>query len=229
MGSLRWLADSLIPARIMDWLLEYRHGRLPIPYRVVRPHSMVSNVNLFFLAELVRRLDASRSPGDIVECGVYRGGSAGVLAYQAIQSPLPRKVWLYDAFAGMPPASEKDDDYSRSIAGQFIGSEKQTRRILSRLRIPVERFEIVAGWFNDTVPRASVEQIALLHIDCDFYEPVLLTLKTFYPVVIPGGFLVFNDYGSFLGCRRAVEEYFGAERPLLMQIDQDAYYMVKPI
>jgi O-methyltransferase len=227
MSALRRLAEVVMPARIMDWLLELRHGSLPVPYRVVRPHSLVSNLNLLFLAELLRRVDASRTPGDVVECGVYRGGSAGVLAYHAVRSPFPRKVWLYDAFSGMPPTTDKDDDYSRSIVGQFVGSEKQTRRILSRLHIPTDRFQIVRGWFNETLPQAPVGQIALLHVDCDFYDPVLLTLKTFYPAVAPGGFLVFNDYGSFLGCRQAVDEFFEAESSNLIQIDSDAYYMVK--
>ena len=199
MTTLRRQADAMIPAGLIEWLRESRHGCLPVPYQTVRPHSLVSSLNLFFLAELLRRLDASGSPGDIVECGVYRGGSAGVLAYHAVRSPLPRKVWLFDAFAGMPTASDKDDGYSRSIAGQFIGSEKQTRRIMSRLGIPTDRFEIVPGWFNDTLHRVSIGQISLLHVDCDFYDPVLLTLRTFYPAVVSGGILVFDDYGSFLG------------------------------
>ena len=153
MGLFRRVMEAVVPAGILDRLREYRHGRLPFPYRVVRPHSLVTNLNLFFLAELVRRLDAATVPGDLVECGVYRGGSAGVLAYHAVRSPLPRKVWLYDAFAGMPPASAEDDTYSRSIEGQYVGSEAQTRRILKRLRVPADRFEIVPGWFDDTLPR----------------------------------------------------------------------------
>jgi hypothetical protein len=102
-GALRRLAKEVIPARTMYWLLELRHGYLPVPYRVVRPHSRVSNLNLLFLTELLRRVDASRTPGDVVECGVYWGGSAGVLAYHEVRSPFPRRVWLYDAFSVIPP------------------------------------------------------------------------------------------------------------------------------
>jgi O-methyltransferase len=190
---------------------------------------MLSCINLFFLQELARRSDALELRGDFVECGVYRGGSAGVLGYQAMRSPANRRLRLYDAFAGMPAASKRDDDYSRSLQGQFVGSEAQTRRILHRLGVAESRYEIVRGWFEDTLPRAEPRPVSLLHVDCDFYDPVKLTLETFYPLVERNGFIVLNDYGAFAGCRAAADEFLdktGAQGSL-NQIDQDAYYFQK--
>src|SRR5262245_10218383 len=82
MGVLRSFVKWALPGPVIDWLDECRYTGLPPPFRVVRPYSLVSNLNLFFLAELVRRLDAAAIPGAIIECGVYQGGSAAVLAYQ---------------------------------------------------------------------------------------------------------------------------------------------------
>lgn len=207
-----------------------RYYGLPEPLRTVRPYTMLSTLNLCFLQELTRRADRLGVLGDFVECGVYRGGSAGVLGYEAIRSNLERRLWLYDAFAGMPATTSADDEYSRSIQGMYKGSETQTRRILQRLGVPEDRLRIVVGWFEDTLPRSERFPIALLHVDCDFYNPVKLTLETFYSRVEPLGFIVLNDYGCFQGCRTATDEFLaklGITAPL-MQIDRDAYYFQKP-
>src|SRR5262249_21678080 len=128
--------------------------------------------------------------------------------------------------------SEMDDAYSRSIVAQFIGSEAQARRILHRLGVPKSRYKIVRGWFEDTLPNAEPRSVSLLHVDCDFYEPVKLTLQTFYPRLEPRGFIVVNDYGGFAGCRTATDEFLqnvGLEVSSLRQIDKDAYYFQKPV
>ncbi|HEY9651911.1 MAG TPA: TylF/MycF/NovP-related O-methyltransferase, partial [Coleofasciculaceae cyanobacterium] len=194
-------------------------------------HTLLSNLNLFFLKELTRRIEKKGVLGDFVECGVYRGGSAGLLAYEASQSRYKRNVWLYDAFQGMPKAhATNDDDYSKSIEGNFIGSEAQTLRILHRLSIPNDQFKIIKGWFKDTLPNAQKTPIALLHIDCDFYDPVKQVLETFYDSVVPGGYVILNDYGSFQGCQLATDEFMAKleDKAALIQIDQDAYFFQKP-
>lgn len=228
--NIKTILRRTLPQPLVESLEDIRYLGLPLPFRTVRPHTLLSNLNLFFLQELAQRVERMGIPGDFVECGVYRGGSAGVLAYEAMRSKVGRRLWLYDAFAGMPAASELDDEYSSSIEGQFVGSEAQTRRIMQRLNIPQERFKIVVGWFEDTLPQAEKPPIALLHVDCDFYDPVKLSLQTFYNCVEPGGYIVFNDYGSFQGCRIATDEFLShlGEKIQLMQIDQEAYYFQKP-
>ena len=190
---------------------------------------MLSLINLVTLQELARRLDATKVAGDFVECGVYRGGSAGVLGDALMNSPIPRRLWLYDSFEGMPKASEKDDAHSHAIESQYVGSEDQARRILHKLRVAQDKFTIVRGRFEQTFSSVTAKPVALLHVDCDFYEPVKLTLETFYPHVVKGGFVIFNDYGSFQGCRTATDEFLAAKaiKSPLIQIDQDAYYLQK--
>ena len=207
-----------------------RYSGLPDPVRTVRPYSQLSYLNLFFLQELARRVEAAELPGDFVECGVYRGGSAGVLGAEAMKSRFARRIWLYDSFAGMPAASEQDDALSHEIRGQFVGSVDDTKRILGRLGVPADRYRIVVGFFADTLPTAERPPIALLHIDCDFYDPVKLALETFYPVVQKGGYVVLNDYGYFLGCRTATDEFLALQAPgvTLQQIDSDAYFFQRP-
>jgi O-methyltransferase len=206
---------------------------MPEPLRSVRPYSLLSNLNLLYLQELAIRLDRAGVKGDIVECGVYRGGSAGVLAYAAGRSPESRRLWLFDSFRGMPKASKHDDTYSHSITGAFVGSIGDTRCLVERNGLAPDRYEVVVGWFQDTFATANVEVVALLHVDCDFYDPVRLSLETFYPRLSEGGFVVLNDYGSFSGCRKATDGFLqqhfdDTTRPNLVQIDGDAYYFCKP-
>lgn len=222
--------QKISPQPLLELAYDLRYFGLPEPFRTVRPHSLLSYINLFFLQELAQRLEREKIPGDFVECGVYRGGSAGVLGYEAIRSKFSRKLWLYDSFAGMPETVEKDDDSSRALTGSYIGSEQQTRRIMHRLKVPEEQYTIVVGLFEDTFPVAEQVEIALLHIDCDFYSPVKLSLEKFYELVQPGGYVLLNDYGYFQGSRLATDEFISQlNHPVnLLQIDKEAYYFQKP-
>ncbi|HEY9834374.1 MAG TPA: TylF/MycF/NovP-related O-methyltransferase [Stenomitos sp.] len=222
--------QKISPQPLLELAYDLRYFGLPEPFRTVRPHSLLSYINLFFLQELAQRLEREKIPGDFVECGVYRGGSAGVLGYEAIRSKFSRKLWLYDSFAGMPETVEKDDDSSRALTGSYIGSEQQTRRIMHRLKVPEEQYTIVVGLFEDTFPVAEQVEIALLHIDCDFYSPVKLSLEKFYDLVQPGGYVLLNDYGYFQGSRLATDEFISQlNHPVnLLQIDKEAYYFQKP-
>lgn len=220
-----------LPSAVQQRYLAWRLAPLEAPLSVVRPHSLVTTLNLLFLENLAQRTNRDGVPGDFVECGVFRGGSAGMLAHELVTKSPHRRLWLFDAFAGMPEAGEHDDAYSHQIAGQYVGSEDQTRAILARLHIPEGRFRIVRGWFADTLPgRTEPGQVALLHVDCDFYDPVRLTLETFFARVAPGGFVVLNDYGSFAGCRTATDEFLAADgrglRPVM--IDRAAAFLQIP-
>ena len=155
MPSLLRRVYNRLPPALAGVAGSIRYCGLPVPIKTARANSLLSYINLFFLQELARRADVLNLRGDFVECGVYRGGSAGVLGYQAMHSPFPRRLWLYDAFAGMPKATEEDDDYSRSLENTFVGSESQTRQILHHLRVPETRYTIVRGWFEDTLPKAT--------------------------------------------------------------------------
>jgi O-methyltransferase len=222
-------AKRHMPERLLERYYDFRLMGLPRHHRVVRPHTLLTPINLLFLEELARRIREQGVPGDFVECGVYQGGSAGILGFEVRRSP-GRRLWLFDSFAGMPDASEHDDDLSHRIAGQYVGSERQTRRILERIGVAEDRYEIVAGWLEDTLPGLAKPEIALLHVDCDFYDPVRLCLEQLYPHVSRGGYVVLNDYGAFEGCRRATDEYLARQAVVLKPtfIDRAAVYLQKP-
>lgn len=124
-----------------------------------------------------------------------------------------RTVWLFDSFQGMPPVTEHDGiSYdgrtAQSHVGQEVGDIARVKQVLRRVRADMRRVRIIPGWFNETFPSATVEKIAILNIDADWYESVKLCLDTFYDRVVPGGFVSFDDYGHWPGCRKAVDEFF---------------------
>jgi O-methyltransferase len=205
---------------------------VPEPWRSAYAYSELTPVNLHFLEELTARVGRLSIPGDIVECGVYKGGSAAVLGWAMLKLGDPeRRLRLFDSFAGMPEASDRDGELSHSLEGTYVGDEALTRSLLDRSGVPADRVEIVTGFYEDTYPAAEDRPVSLLHIDCDFYEPVRLTFEKFYPHVSPGGFVLLNDYGVYKGAKEATDEYLAeqgiAREPVM--IDPTAGFFQKPM
>ena len=73
-------------------------------FRRVAPYTLVSREKLAALCRLVATLDRERIPGAIVECGVFKGGAAAVMAYQTSG----RDLYLFDSFEGLPPPGDRD-------------------------------------------------------------------------------------------------------------------------
>jgi O-methyltransferase len=208
----------------------FRARLLPEPYRTVFPFTMASVARLRALDALARRVDELAVPGDVVECGTCNGGSAAILARVAHQSPHHRHVWLLDSFAGLPPATDRDGGRAAEYTGLCAGSPVRVREVLSRVGVPDAAVSLVPGWFQDTLPSLMVESIAILHIDADWYDSVLLVLDRLYDRVSPGGFVVLDDYGYWEGCQRAWDD-FRAKRGItvdLVDVDGVGAYFQKP-
>jgi len=178
--------------------------------RAVRRNTMVGPDRIQSLANLAQRLEDEQIPGDVVECGVYKGGTAALLARTATHSRLPRTLWLFDVFSGMPPSTAADGPNAKPWVGNLKSSAPRVERLLRRTGADLSRVRIVAGLFQETFPTVRIPQIALLNLDADWYESVKLCLETFYDAVVPGGFISIDDYGAWPGCRQAVDEFFSA-------------------
>lgn len=184
-------------------------------------------VSLYKLSEDVNRLSL---PGDFVECGVYHGGSAAIMASFCEKTEPKRNIWLFDSFEGLPKPTEVDGHEAPAYEGWCHGDLVKVKQIFRRLSIPESYVHIVKGWFQDTFPTVEIPKIAILHIDADWYESVKLCLEKFYDCVQPGGYIVLDDYGCWLGCKIATDEFIEA-RALdvkLIQVDYTGFYFQKP-
>lgn len=106
-----------------------------------------------------------------------------------------------------------------------LGYEEKVRELLfKKLKLDNKVIHLVKGWFNDTLPihKNDIGKIALLHLDCDWYESVKICLEELYDSVIEGGFIFIDDYGHWRGCKKAVDEFI-KERDLKIELVKSDY------
>jgi O-methyltransferase len=223
----RFRRGDLTAVDLVDSLLNRERYRL---MRLTDDHTWVQRDRRRRLLELAQLLDDERVLGDAVELGVFRGGTAAVLGRACAASPLRRRLWLFDSFQGLPAPGPEDGAEAARLAGgrtdgalEPIASEAGSRELACvGTREEVEGFlfasvgldpasvVLVEGWYQDTLPAAEVERIALLHVDCDWYAGVKLALETLYDRVSSGGWVVIDDYGDWPGAARALHEFLGS-------------------
>lgn len=175
-------------------------------------------------------------PGAYVELGVWRGGSAA--SFIAGLTDV-RDCWLFDSFEGMPAPGEFDSTPKKHASKYkhygMPDDDSETlaicKSVMAKMDYPQDRIHIVKGWFDSTVPATIVDigDIAVLHVDCDWYESVALSLAAFYDKVVPHGVVIIDDYGCWLGARKAVDEFMVARAitEKLEVIDGTGRYIVK--
>ncbi|HEY8370770.1 MAG TPA: TylF/MycF/NovP-related O-methyltransferase [Thermodesulfobacteriota bacterium] len=186
----------------------------------IRPFTMVPEDWLVDLARQVRAVLTQGIPGHLVECGVWRGGAAFLMADLLRQAGVrDRKVWLLDSFEGLPPPEEIDGPharrYARDTASRWYfdncrASLEEVRRTAEDLGL-APYTEFVKGWFDQTLPtaRERIGPIALLRIDADWYQSVRCCLEHLYDSVVDGGIVTLDDYYTYDGCAAAVHEFLG--------------------
>jgi O-methyltransferase len=160
-----------------------------------------------------------RIKGDIVECGVFNGGSAAVMGFSIAGYP-DHRLWLYDTFEGMPPPAKRDNPLAEDYTGKLQGSLASVKEILTRVRLHESRCRFQKGLFKETFKGPLPERVALLHIDADWYDSVRDALETFYPRMPDGGIVVLDDFGHWEGAREAFYDFCMTNgiKPLLERI-----------
>lgn len=164
-------------------------------------------VRLLFLAANISALEQAGVPGAFAELGVWRGNSAKVIHTLAPQ----RRLYLFDTFAGFDRA-DAEAKARPDIAPHFV--DTSAAQVAAFVAAP-EVVRIIAGTFPQTAPQVPVEErFALVHLDCDLFQPTLDALIFFYPRLSPGGMVVVHDYGSgrWPGIARAVDGFL-ADKP----------------
>jgi O-methyltransferase len=133
--------------------------------------------------------EAQRLDGDFVECGVWRGFCSAVLTHYLDFQMQDRTFYLYDTFEGIPPDldSEKHDSPLFREAGLY-------ESVLARFtRYPNVR--VVKGTVPDSFAQSVPERIAFMHIDMNSSKSEIATLEALFDRIVPGGLVVFDDYG----------------------------------
>jgi O-methyltransferase len=197
-------------------------------FDLVHPYTLLDDERLTVLAGLVDDVIDRAVPGDIVECGVCNGGSAAALASRLCR-PCDRSLWLYDLFDSVAPPGPLDGAWAQTNAGIPRASVETVRALLSSIGFPPTSVRLCPGRFSETLRRSVPDTIALLHLDCDWYDSVLEALELLYPRVAVGGAVILDDFGWWEGSRRAFFAYCrqsGIE-PLLERCGVTQAYWIK--
>lgn len=148
--------------------------------------------------------------GCVVECGVWRGGMIASIASMWKD----RMYYLFDSFEGLPEAREIDGKKALAWQANTEGRtyyDNCTADISfaeRAMKMSGAKHEIIKGWFDETVPKAQFEtDIAMLRLDCDWYDSVRVCLVNLFPKLIRGGLVILDDYYTWDGCSRAVHDY----------------------
>lgn len=210
----------------------------------VEPFTMTTVERRYALWTTVRHVLDHGLEGDVVECGVWRGGSSMLIGHLlAGAGDESRRMWLYDTFEGMSLPTEHDvDPQGRRMSDVWeqhqgrkedevfaYGSFEEVERNMLSTGFPADRVTYVKGKVEDTIPGQVPEKIAILRLDTDWYESTRHELEQLWHRLVPGGVLIIDDYGHWAGARKAVDEFFAGreDAPLIMRIDDSGRMAVK--
>jgi O-methyltransferase len=173
--------------------------------------TMIGLHRLNNLQECITDIIRHHIPGDLIETGVWRGGACIFMrAVLKAYEDSSRSVWVADSFQGLPPPNP---ERYPADAGDRLFEEPALRVSVEEVQANFrkyglldDRVRFLVGWFRDTLPIAPIDQLALVRLDGDLYESTMDALRSLYPKLSVGGYLIVDDY-ALPGCRLAVDEF----------------------
>ena len=225
------------------------NATLAASFRLIEKATVVSLPRRIASAALA--VYAATLKSDFIETGVYAGGTSILLMKVLEQHNWPGNHWAADSFHGLPTGSDPDlegcSNDARKSNGMFDCGFRGTRSSSSRSKFAGQfrasrshfaknvqqsglgyalnsQLKIVPGWFKDTLPPAGLRSIAYLRLDGDLYASTRDAIEPLYPLVVPGGVVYVDDYGSYGGCKQAIDEYRSRQEILSMSrqcLEQD--------
>lgn len=213
-------------------LVKYGNGGLNIPpdfeqdiiniFLRVQPFTQTSPERVSALCKAVKYIIANQIDGDIVECGVWKGGSMMAVAYTCLQLvDTSRDLYLFDTFEGMTKPTDKDISIGGVMAQRELeltskedensiwcyAELESVKAAVYSTGYPKDKIHFIKGKVEETIPQNAPDHIALLRLDTDWYESTKHELENLFPRITKGGVIIIDDYGHWQGARQAVDEY----------------------
>ena len=194
-------------------------------YNLSKAYTMTSIERMYAAYKAVDYIESNNIEGDIVECGVWRGGSTMVMAYKLLKlNSTQRNLYLYDTFEGMSDPSEDDIDIGGVHSSQLLkkankiegnniwcyASLDEVKKNIDSTGYPVNKINYIKGKVEETIPNKMPQKIAILRLDTDWYESTKHELINLFPLLSTNGIIIIDDYGHWKGSRKAVDEYFAS-------------------
>ncbi len=227
-GRLRKYADRYLNRSDLEKDKEFQNLYSKVGTRKSK-YTLTSMERCYSLYKAIQYITKGDILGDIVECGVWRGGSAMLAALTLIKSQQThRKIYLTDKdidIHGVPYRLlwKKEKEF-------LSVSLDEVKKNIFSTGYPKENIIFVKGMVQDTIPNTVPKQIALLRLDTDLYESTYHELFHLYPKTTSQGVIIIDDYGHFQGSQEATEKYLSQnpQKVLLHRIDYSCRVWIKP-
>jgi len=208
--------------------------------KIVKPFTMTSEERIIKLFESLEYIRINNIEGDLVECGVWKGGNIlGMMEYLYYHKMKNRNIWLYDTFQGMTSPGKNDIDFNNNKAMDVLNTNElykcyssleEVRSNLNLSNLSIDRLVYVIGDVCETLDNDNnvPKKISLLRLDTDWYESTKKEMEVLYPNLVNNGILIVDDYGHWKGSRKAIDEYI-FEKELKLDIEKIDYTGIKII
>jgi O-methyltransferase len=200
---------------------------------LVSPLSITSIDRISRLYYELENIRLSSIDGDLVECGVYKGGNIlGMMEYCYFHK-MNKKIWLYDTFTGMTKPQDCDKDlnnvspYDQWNNIKCVAGLEEVKKNLSISLYKNIQYIIGDVCLTTLEKRNIPNKISLLRLDTDWFESTMCELKILFPLLERNGPMIVDDYGHWKGCKRAIDTYFINSKYIFQPIDYTGIYLRK--
>lgn len=213
-----------------------RIHEISVPRGVV-PHPTPQPVGAANINNLICLLEKTRDiPGDIAECGVFRGDSLIPMGIYVKQQGINKKLYAFDSFEGFAPSVVEDLRFGGAhdewkIPG--VMNDTSYELVAAKAKtFHLSNITLVKGFFDTTFPAYSGLKFSYVHLDCDAYAAYQECMTFFYPRLSTGGIISLDEYNDppWPGCNKAVDEFL-SDKPEKLQVialdNWEKYYIVK--
>ena len=172
--------------------------------------------------------------GDVVECGVWRGGAIAGFASLCTKD---KSFHLFDSFEGLPEAKSIDGysaiEWQKNKKGpnyhDNCTADESWAIAAMKKAGKTDQAKFIKGWFDDTMPNNEIKEISILRLDGDWYDSTMTCLNHLFEKVVAGGVIIIDDYYSWDGCSKALHDYLSKhQRPeRIIQLYEGGCYLIK--
>jgi len=196
-----------------------------------RAHTMVGRARLRNIRACLCDAIEHGIEGDVIETGVWRGGSVIYMKGILTARGSAKKVYVADSFRGLPPPDERypadSGDQHHTHEALSVG-RSTVEENFRRYRLLDDSVRFVEGFFEDSLPTAGIDKLCILRLDGDMYSSTIQVLQILYDKLQKGGYVIVDDY-ALSGCKQAVDDFRRARdiTDPLLQIDWTGRYWQK--
>ena len=192
-------------ATFSPWLQDKSFNHV---YDLIGNNTMIDKYRCYELWKLVE--ESMKFKGSLIEIGVWKGGSTGLIAYKTALIDETRKVYSCDTFKGVVKNSEKDSVYK---GGEHKDTSKQLVEDFISEKLGLKNVILIEGVFPDDVEHLfNNEKFSFCHIDVDVYKSAKDIMRWIWDKLSVGCIIVYDDYG-FEECD-GITKFIGEERLL---------------